>query len=75
MFLRVLLHIHTMFIAGMTRIWCKPQRGENAHWFPMAYAPRGYSENAQLVDIYERDFPNAYYYLITADSDLCRPLA
>jgi len=62
-----------MFIPGMTIIWCKPRTGDNAYWMRMSYAPRGYSDNEQLVEIYEEDFPNQYYYQITADSELCRP--
>ena len=57
----------------MTRIWCKRQNGDNQYWFAMSYAARGYTENEQLVDLYEEQFPNQYYYLITADHDLCRP--
>lgn len=63
-----------MFIPGMTRIWCKPQRGDNQYWFQMSYKARGYTENEQLVEIYEQDFPGQYFYQITPDSDLCRPL-
>ena len=63
-----------VFIPGFTRIWCKRQNTPDAYWFPMPYAPRGFAENLRLVDIYEEDFPGAYYYQITADSDLCRPM-
>ena len=63
-----------MFIPGMTRIWVKPQRGDNQYWFQINRTSRGYTENEQLVDVYERDFPNQYFYQITADSDLCRPV-
>ena len=62
-----------MFIPGMTRIWCKRRNDASAYWTKMSYAPRGYTANEQLVDIYEEQFPNQYYYQITADSDLCRP--
>ena len=63
-----------MFIPGLTRVWAKPQRGDSTYWFKMSYAPRGYSDNERLVDHYESEFPNQYFYQITADSDLCRPL-
>ena len=68
------IDIHTMFIAGLTRLWAKPQSGENQYWFQINRAARGYHENERLIDIYENDWPNQYFYQITADSDLCRPL-
>ena len=63
-------------IAGMCKIWARRLTGDTKqYWFAMPYAPRGYSECVTLVEYYEGEWPNAYEYCITADSNLCRPLA
>ena len=63
-------------IPGLTRIWAKRNANDQTyHWFSMPYAARGYDENEQLVDYYESEFPGQYFYQITADSNLCRPIA
>ncbi len=61
-----------MFIQGMCRIWA---RKANGYWQPMSYAARGYTDCERLVEDYEERFGSLYQYAITADSDLCRPLA
>ena len=59
----------------MCRIWAKRiDSTEKQYWFSMPYAARGYSDCEQLVDYYEEQFPNAYLYEITADSNICRPM-
>jgi len=62
-----------MFIPGLCRVWAKRISTEPQYWFKMAYAPRGYGDCESLVEYYEENWPNGYYYQITADSDICRP--
>ena len=61
-------------IAGLCRIWARPKSGDNHYWTKLTYAPRGYHECEQLVDIYEEEWGTHYSYEITADSDICRPV-
>ena len=61
-------------IPGETIIWCK-QRTPNSYWSKMPYAPRSYSENEALIDYYQGEWGNLYSYKITANLDICRPLA
>jgi len=62
-----------MFIAGMTRIWCKLDK-PGTYWQSMPYAPRGYADNVRLVAQYRASYPGRYLYKITADNNLCRPV-
>ena len=63
-----------MFIPGICRIWARKTQGKDQYWFKLAAAPRGYSDCEHLVEYYEDAFGSLYQYLITADSDACRPL-
>jgi hypothetical protein len=57
-------------IPGLCRIWAKQQGG---YWQPMTYPQRGYSDCERIIEDYEDRFGHLYEYVITADSDLCRP--
>ena len=62
------------FIAGLCRIWCRRTDGSSElGWRPMTYPQRGWSDCVRIVEDYERRFPNAYDYEITADLDCCIP--
>lgn len=62
-------------IPGMCRIWAKRINGEDrSYWIAMPYAARGYDDCQSIVDYYEEEWPGAYLYEITADSDLCCPV-
>ena len=62
------------FIAGQCRIWCRRTNGDNPMgWQPMTYPSRGWHDCVAIVADYERRFPGAYDYEITADLDCCRP--
>jgi len=60
-----------MFIPGLCRIWFR--RSDQPYWVAMSYAARGYTDCEQLVEYYEEEWGQLYDYVITADSDLCRP--
>ena len=62
------------FIPGFCRVWARKTQGKDQYWFKLPYAPRGYTECADLVEYYEDSYGSFYQYAITADSDLCRPL-
>ena len=61
-------------ITGLTRIWCK-NRAPGSYWTKLPHAARSWSENESLIDYYRTQWAGHYTYKITADSDLCQPLA
>jgi hypothetical protein len=61
-------------IAGLTRIYYK-KRGPGNYWGKLPHAARSWSENEDLIDYYRTQWGALYQYKITADSDICQPLA
>ena len=59
------------FIPGMCRIWAR--RTNQPYWVALTYSARGYRECEALVNHYEEEWGSHYDYVITADSNLCRP--
>ena len=59
------------FIPGLCRIWAR--RTNQPYWVALTYSPRGYHECEALVNHYEEEWGSHYDYVITADSNLCRP--
>ena len=66
-------HVMTNLIPGMCRVWTRVP-AIDPYWVKMTYAPRDYHGCVRLKQAYQARFPEREY-LITADHDLCQPLA
>ena len=61
-------------IPGLCRIWTRYHAADDPYWVTMSYAARDYRGCLRIVQTYRERYPEREY-LITADSDLCQPLA
>ena len=61
-------------IPGLCRVWTRLKDPARPYWTKMTYAPRDYHGCLRIKQSYERRFTDREY-LITADHDICQPLA
>ena len=60
-------------IPGLCRVWTRVP-AVSPYWTNMSYAGRDYRGCLRIVQAYRARYPDREY-LITADHDICQPLA